>query len=349
MSQRLPLGLSQRLRLGGVALSRLFPTAAETGSLSFRFPVGGIARRFIAAGALFAAGLWLACFTESAWLQRLGYAITLAGHLPLWVRTQTNAPGGATPKHEEVWVPVEDAWLQRVLGHEIRGEQWDTTPWDVTNRRGKLVLILLLAAFAGVPLVVGDLYWSGFLVRWGQAVPFLLVPLWFNGIRTVWNPSELRKKGEALAAARAAAEMLAKSLFDFVPMLALREGSRGRYPVDARLMLRPSLEDASGFLGVQIQVSINSVQGTDYPYLYAVVLGKGGFTLPGKAGRRRVGGVELVSEFGEKEGVRFNVIRQHADKGGGWHTEKAQIDVIVAEALRAALEAWRANGGELPA
>jgi hypothetical protein len=96
-------------------------------------------------------------------------------------------------------------------------------------------------------------------------------------------------------------------------------------------------------------VSINNVQGKDYPYLYAVVLGKGPFRLPGKAGRRRAGGVDLVREFGEKEGVRFLVIRQHADNSGGWHTGMAQIDVIVAEALRAGLEAWRANGGEPPA
>ena len=330
-------------------MSRFFPSPAETSSLSFRFPVGGIALRFFAAGTLFAAGFALACFTESAWLQRLGLALVLAGHVPLWVRTQTNAPGGATPAHEEVWVPVEDAWLDRVLEHEQRGERWDTTPWDISNRQGKFFLILLLAALFVVPLVVGDLFWSSFLVRWAQAVPFLVVPLWFNGMRTIWNPSELRKKGEALATARAAAEVPAKGLFDFVPMLALREGRRGRYPVDARLMLRPSREDASGFLGVQVQVSINNVQGKDYPYLYAVVLGKGGFSLPGKAGRRRVGGVDLVSEFGEKEGVRFNVIRQHADKGGGWHTEKAQIEVIVGEALRAGREAWRANGGEVPA
>lgn len=345
----MPLGLSQRLRLGGVALSRFFPTAAETGSLSFRFPGGGIARRIFTAAALFGGGLALACFTESPWLQRLGYAVVIAGHLPLWVRTQTNAPGGATPAHEEIWVPVEDAWLDRVLAHERRGERWDTTPWDISNRRGKLVLILLLTALSGAAFVAGELLWSRVLVNFSQAVPFLVVPLWFNGMRTIWNPSELRKKGEALAAARAAAETPASGFFDSVPMLALREGRRGRYPVDARLMLRPTREDASGFLGVQIQVSINNVRGIDYPYLYAVVLGKGGFTLPGKAGRRRVGGVDLVWEFGEKEGVHFNVIRQHADNSGGWHTEKAQIEVIVAAALRAGREAWRANGGEPPA
>ena len=65
-----------------------------------------------------------------------------------------------------------------------------------------------------------------------------------------------------------------------MPTLALREGRRGKYPVDARLMLRPAREDATGFLGVQVQVALNNVQGTDYPYLYAVVLGKDAFRLP---------------------------------------------------------------------
>lgn len=326
-------------------MSRFFPTAAETASLQFRIPFGGRFDRFAVAGALFATGIALAVSADPTWLQRVGYAIIVAGHLPLWVRTQSNAPGGATPKHEELWAPVEDAWLERVLAHEQRGEAWDTTPWEFTNRRGKLVLLALLAVLWILPYIAGASLGSGLLVRVARAVPYLLIPLWFNGIRTVWHPSELRKKGEALAIARTAAEGPAAGHFDFIPMLALRTGSRGSYPVDARLMLRPSREDASGFLGVQVQVSINSVQGTDYAYLYAVVLGKGDFTIPGKAGRRTVGGVDLVYEFDSKDGVRFNVIRRYADKSGGWSTEKAQIDVIVAEAVRVGLEAWRASGG----
>ena len=58
---------------------------------------------------------------------------------------------------------------------------------------------------------------------------------------------------------------------------------------------------------------MNNVKGTDYPYLYAVVLGKGDFRFPKAPGRRRVGGVDLVIEAGESEGVRYRVIRQHAD------------------------------------
>jgi len=130
-------------------------------------------------------------------------------------------------------------------------------------------------------------------------------------------------------------------------MLALRKGRRGNYPVDARLMLRPTREDNSGFLGVQIQVALNNVRGTDYPYLYAVILGKGKFQLPEQAPKRRtVRGTDLVFERGEGQGARYLVVRQHADTGGGWHTEPFQIGVIVTEAIKTARTLWRASGGE---
>ena len=50
-----------------------------------------------------------------------------------------------------------------------------------------------------------------------------------------------------------------------MPLLALREGRRGHYPVDARLMARPAREDASGFLGVQVQVAMNNVKRDGLP------------------------------------------------------------------------------------
>ena len=53
-------------------------------------------------------------------------------------------------------------------------------------------------------------------------------------------------------------------------------------------------EDVTGFLGVQVQVALNNVQGTDYPYLYAVVLGKGEFVLPSVPARRTANDVDTV-------------------------------------------------------
>jgi hypothetical protein len=329
-------------------LNPLVPTPAEASSLRFLIPLGDLRLRFLVASTSFAAGV-AAWSLLSGPLATGGLLLVLAGHLPLWVHGQTTAPGGATPTHEDVWAPVEDEWLQRVDLLEKRGERWDVTPWDASNGTGCLALAGLLLAIATLALALGTALGPDVTWRFAVAAPLLLVPQWLNGMRSTWNPSELRKKGEALAVARATVEPLAGGDFDLVPLLALREGRKGHYPVDARLMARPSREDGSGFLGVQFQVAMNNVRGTDYPYLYAVVLGKEGFRFPSGPGRATVNGVDTVFEAGESQGVRYRVVRQHADQGGGWHTGPAEIEGIAQTALDQARAAWRENGGGKPA
>ena len=328
-------------------MNPLAPTPAEAAGIRFLLPLPDLRVRFLAAGALFAAGLAAWCLLP--WpLAVAGLVLVLAGHLPLWARSQTTAPGGATPAHEDVWAPVEDEWLDRVETLEARGARWDVTPWDVSNWRGALTLAGVLLLLGLLSYVVGTaLGWDAFLrVSLGSLV--LLVPLWANGMRTSWNPSELRKKGEALAVARMTLDKLPGRDFDLVPLLALREGRNGHYPVDARLMARPAREDASGFLGVQFQVAMNNVNGTDYPYLYAVILGKPAFRFPDGPRREDRHGVDLVFEPGEGRDVRYRVVRQYADRKGGWHTKPEHIEGIARAALERAGEAWRANAGATP-
>jgi hypothetical protein len=324
----------------------MWPSAAEASMLRFLVPMAGLRARLMTAALLFAVGLgvWSVAPLPGA---VVGLALVLAGHLPLWVRHQSNAPGGATPAHEEIWAPVEDDWLERIQELERQGARWDTTPWDLSNVLGFFVLLGILALLGGGVVVAGAALGFDAFLRLAVAAPLVVAPLWLNGLRTTWNPSELRKKGDAIAIARAEAERLGAGDFDPVPMLALREGRTGRYPVDARLMLRPARQDESGFLGVQVQVAMNNVKGTDYPYLYAVVLGKGDFDMPGVSPPRRRDGVEIVFERDESEGVRFLVVRQHADQQGGWHTEPDHIRAIVTLALEKARAVWRDNGGEV--
>jgi hypothetical protein len=323
-------------------LSLLWPTAGEAATLRFVLPMSSLRRRLLVAATLVGAGLVACCLLPWV-LVPAGLLAILAAHVVLWVRTQTTAPGGATPAHEEVWAPVEDEWLERVDALEKSGERWDVTPWDVSNLTGCATLLCLLGAVAAAAVLTAGALDVDSALRLAAAAVVLLLPLWLNGMRTTWNPSELRKKGQALAVARDAVERIGHPDFDLVPTLALREGRHGRYPVDARLMLRPSHEDGSGFLGVQLQVAMNSVQGTDYPYLYAVVLGKDGFRLPELPQRRDANGVDLVFERGEGQGVRYLVVRQHADTRGGWHTKPDQIATIVTVALELARGAWRAG------
>lgn len=327
-------------------LAGLRPTAAEASLLRFGLGVGGLRQRFLLAGILFALGLagWA---MASGPLAVLGLVVVLVGHAVLWVKSQSTAPGGATPLHEEMWAPVEEDWLERVHSHEERGRQWDTTPWDLSNRVGCVVLLGILVALAVLSLTVGARLGPSGSLRLGVGGAVLLVPLWLNGLRTTWNPSELRKKGDALETALTAARTSGIGDFEPVPMLALREGARGKYPVDARLMLRPAEDDGSGFLGVQVQVALNNVRGTDYPYLYAVVLGRDGFRVPSGvvAAARRASSLELVFERGEDDGVRYLVVRQHADNRGGWHTDAVNVAQIVGTALDIARAAREALAG----
>lgn len=326
-------------------MSSVWPTPAEASMLRFLLPMPGLRARLMVAGLLFATGLAIWCVgSDGGWF---GLVLVLAGHLPLWVRHQSNAPGGATPDHEEMWAPVEDDWMDRIEALEEQGKRWDTTPWEISNLQGCLTLVGVLLVLGMLVAGAGAALGADVFFRLGVAAPLLVVPLWLNGIRTTWNPSELRKKGEALGQARAAADLAGAGDFDPVPMLALRDGRTGQYPVDARLMLRPAREDESGFLGVQVQVAMNNVKGTDYPYLYAVILGKGDFRMPGVTRRVHRGGTDIVFERDESEGVRFLVVRQHADTHGGWHTEPHHVQAIVSVALEKAREIWRDNGGEV--
>lgn len=324
-------------------LRRFRPTPGELEMLRFLVPFRSLGTRLWLAGGLLLGGLalwWLV-----PWVGVFGLPMMVLGHVFLAVRSQTTAPGGATPRHEEIWVPVEDDWLQRVEELERRGERWDTTPWELSNRVGCLAFLGVLAGAALLGLAAAALLDPGAGLRVATGAALLVAPLWLYGWRTTWNPSELRKKGEALEVARRVAEEHGGDDFDAVPMLALREGRRGRYPVDAKLMLRPASDDGSGFLGVQLQVAMNNVQGTDYPYLYAVVLGKKGFRLPQGGSRKPWEGwtVKPVYERSEDAEVTWLVIRQHADTGGGWHTKPEHVREIVARALDEGRRAWEAN------
>jgi len=327
------------------------PTAGEVETLQFLLPLGGLGIRMAVSAALFLAGLALWFLSSGFHLSAAGLVLLLLGHLPLWVRSMTNAPGGATPEHEEVWVPTDEDWFENIDRLERRAAKWDTTPWDLSNALGCLILFAALALLGIALLAVAQ--WLGVETAWrlGIAAVALLVPLWLNGLRSTWQPSELRLKGEALEQARKVAlDRGVERDFELVPMLALREGEKGKYPVDARLMLRPKSSDEpedTGFLGVQLQVALNNVQGKDYPYLYAVVLGKEDkdFRLPDQVKRHRGPRhkVPFVFERGKGQGARFLVIRQYADNSGGWHTEPEHIREIVEVALEEGRRAWKEN------
>ncbi len=311
----------------------LWPDSNERSYLRFALGEGHFALRYLIAAALFVLGFWLSL---AGVLLPLGLGLILLGHLPLWVRRQKLAPAPTDPLADPVWAPADPDWHTQLEERARKGRRWDQSFWDITSPL-VLVTAVVLGAVGLVVFAVGATLFDG--LAW---LPFSLAalslwgPLFINGTRAPWHPNQLMIKAEAIEPVAALAEAAAPGRYDLVPLLGLMEGRRGRYPVDARIMLRPKEDDGSGFIGVQVQVCINSVQGKNYPYLYCVVLGKPGFRIQGDHDR-------LVCEHGQGHDVSYLVVRQYADRRGGWHTDEASVALIVREALAIAERARRAH------
>lgn len=185
-------------------------------------------------------------------------------------------------------------------------------------------------------LFIGFLYvgWGKFLPEMASAHPvvtmfvldgliFVFV-IWFTGGRSAEYPEDLILKTETLI--NLLDYQRAHPLPDVVlePMLELGAKKGKAVPADVRLMAK--LKNApKDFLGVQVQCSLNSVQGRQYPYVYCVILGFTSFklreafeSLPAALQARLL---EDVCEFKTDKDVDILVVRQRADERGGWHTK----------------------------
>ncbi len=309
----------------------LRPTAHEATNLQFSRGQFSLNQRYALAFASGLAGAAMFVFAGGTGLRTLGVAAIIAAHVLVWVKSITTAPGGATPSTVNAWVPVDEEWITKLRDLEARGKRWDITPWDISCRLGFLTMIIVVGTVLAAIGYLSDPFGGpgGLGDRLGILSLLLLLPLWLNGMRTSWNPSELFVKAQALLAATMIVREEAGDRFEVVPMLALCEGPRGKYPVDARMMLRPRDNANGDFIGIQVQVSINSVQGQDYPYLYCVILVKEPALLPQPGQPKH----NLVFEPGSGDGAYYLVIRNYADNAGGWHTTREMIDSIVRTAL----------------
>ena len=311
----------------------LFPDKNERSYLRFLIGEGHFALRYLVAAILFVVGFWLSL--AGACLP-LGLGLILMGHLPLWVRRQKLAPAPVDTLVEPVWAPADPDWHTQVQQRVMLGRRWDQSFWDITSPL-VLVTFIVLGSVGFVVFSVGVALFNG--MAW---LPFSLaglalwLPLFINGVRAPWHPNQLMIKAEALAPVTEIVASACPEQYDVVPLLGLMEGKRGRYPVDARVMLRPKADDGDGFIGVQVQVCLNNVRGKNYPYVYCVVLGKPEFRIEGSH-------TSLVLEPGRGEDVHYLVVRQHADRSGGWHTPVGTVADIVQVALEIAQSARRAN------
>jgi hypothetical protein len=233
------------------------------------------------------------------------------------------------------WEKTTRDRFQEIRKLENQVKRWDQTFADLTCVPGVLCLIGVAGAVAAIWYFLqaadGTRFWGPVFLADAMV---LLLPHWVTGTRRGWRPTELVQQVESLETAVGVLDGFDDPPCQIQPMLQLAGCEANRTPMAARVFVRFP-DGPEELLGLQFQVALNDVQGTKYPYLYAVVIAKKSFGLLREhlaAIRKLAPG--LTVEPSKEQDVEVVVIRRPTTKTSGYHTEARMI-------RRIALRTWQ--------
>jgi len=294
-----------------------------------------------------------------------GYALLIAGLL-----LGMNSGYDAAPRLTgvEAWEKVSPDEFGKVLDKAKELSKWDEDFFDGTSPLGLAGLVLTALACSIAYYVVSS-RWSfpdGYFFYFGLDALAIIFPLWFVGTRDYLRKDRLVIKVEMLEKVMAA--LNDPSDAQVQPMLSLNPTEKGgKEPEDARLMVK-LVGAPKDFYGLQVQLSINSVQGKDYPYLYCVLIAKHGSGLlkdwqkfadqPEKNFLSGIFGqllgnapTGLVYEPSDADEVEIIVVRQRTTRESGYYTNADAALTVVNKSLglaRGLLSVSQAGGPPPP-
>ncbi len=341
----------------------LFPPPDKNGQIKFilakRLPYRP---RMGLIAALLLAGLG----TEVALSFPAGLALLLGASLLGMVKGYDAKP---KVSGEPQWERVTPDEYAKIILKAGQLKRWDDDVFDITSTYGVLmfaaacalcvVLYLFLSVRFGFPY--------GYWVYGTLDAVVILAPLWFTGVREYLRKDQLIIKINILEGVMKL--LTAPSEAQVLPMLALSSTEDGRKePEDARLMVK-LVGAPEAFYGMQVQLSINSVQGHDFPYLYCVLIAKAGSGIlkgyerflekpPVSFGSALSGifksvlgkgGVDLVYEEQNDHEADILVIRQRAEGNTGYSTAQPAANAIVSASLALAKKLLSGNVPPPPA
>ena len=318
----------------------LLPTAERRGEIHFhvakRLPYFW---RLALAFSLMGAGLIIetALYDSAYWA---GLPVVLAGVLLLVTRGYGNVVRESAKRGE--WRPARREEIARIIELNARQRKWDQDVVDITCVRGVLALIGLAGVLLAAVVAMDAAGWrmseqlvQVLLVNAGV----MLLPFWFTGVRFILKNDQLVVKARILLELEDAFLKTDKregEEFQYQIQTAEAKGAQGQLPHDVKAIL--AFRDAPpDFLGVQMQVSINSVQGKDYPYFYCVLVARPGFGgLECKRAVPEPRGIHVVTETKREADMDIAVIRQTTTKNSGYHTNQRAAYRVFAYALNLA-------------
>lgn len=312
-------------------------------------PKMGYRSRLIVAGILIGIGLllqWLWAGQAQGLIILISLPMLFVGNLFLLVRGYDLRPSAGARHHAE-WEKTTRDRFAEVRSLERRVKRWDETFTDVTCVTGFVCLLMVAGAVWLVATAIGAA--TGQSGTWAMLficdAAVLILPHWLTGTRRGWRPAALSQQIGALEIAMRTVDRFKDPPCQVQPMFEMAGKGDKRSPHNARVFVRFP-DGPEDFLGIQFQVAINNVQGTNYPYLYAVIVAKKPFQLiskhllqiqrfvesangPAPSGWQSLLGLDgegrLLVETSREKDVDVVIIRQKTTKNSGYHTEPPVI------------------------
>jgi hypothetical protein len=253
-----------------------------------------------------------------------GILLIALGTLLLLVRGYDNRVDQKIYDPAAEWERVEIERLAelRKLHREMR--RWDASALDVTNKLGAPLFILIAAA-------MGVTAWltRGPLQILVIDAMVLLLPHWLTGIRSILVLPNLMVRVNLLDDI---VQQFARELADHkVHLLMLLRGAGTKIPDDVKLKVDIKGHD-DDFLGMYVQVVVNEVQGSSYPYLYVVLVARREYGLVA-AHNAYSAPPDITTEFNLQDNVEVLVLRQTTTDKSGYHTGLGEAQRILSEGL----------------
>ncbi|HPB68567.1 MAG TPA: hypothetical protein PKU74_06645, partial [Candidatus Omnitrophota bacterium] len=242
----------------------------------------------------------------------------------------------------EEWNQVTPDEYQKVQLKQKQLKKWDQDCFDITNPLG----FFCAALCAGV----GFLIWIGMMGSgqerlagfWAWDTLVLFAPHWVTGVRSYLKKDQLIIKIKLLE--QMMRFLSSPSDVHVLPMLATQPTKDGkRVPTDARLMLR-FIPAPAECLGLQVQISINNVEGRDYPYLYCVLIGKSHKFFDKADPFIKDAPRNITLELKAAQDVVVLVIRQKTTRTSGYFTNQKAAEYVLKSALDIS---WKILAGPL--
>ncbi|MGI9429821.1 MAG: hypothetical protein ACR2NM_14255, partial [Bythopirellula sp.] len=268
--------------------------------------------------------------------------LILAGNALLLAQGFNLAPSYSVAHGE--WEKTTRDRFQEIRELQDNVKRWDHAFADITCVLGFICLLglgcLVFVIAAALATSRENAYWAPVFAA--DAL-LLFVPHWISGTRRGWRPVALREQVDALEKALQAIDGYEDPPCQIQPMFEVAGPGDSQTPIGARVFIRFP-DGPKDLLGLQFQVSINDVQGTNYPYLYAVIVARKSFGLLGEPlaechrrlplpdqprgllGLFGVGKQDyLIVEDSSEKDVDVIIIRQYTTEQSGYHTDPATI------------------------